>query len=96
MCTGTYSGRQVLPRFVDRGASLIAGRRRNGAGRRRAEHQHYFRWQRTVRVRHCRILMFAQLRAVSGTRMVPIKIGATMQQTVNTERNRDQPRLVEW
>lgn len=27
-------------------------------------HSHYFRWRRPVRVRHCRILMLAQLRAV--------------------------------
>ena len=29
-----------------------------------ALHSHYFRWRRPMRVRHCRILMLAQLRAV--------------------------------
>ncbi len=54
---------KYFPRFVDRGASLIA-EERNGGWTKTRWHSHYFRWRRPVRVRHCRILMLAQLRAV--------------------------------
>ncbi len=56
------SGRQVLPRFVDRGASLIA----KGATGLDEDALAFalLPLAAAVRVRHCRILMLAQLRAV--------------------------------